>query len=72
VATTAIARGADIRTVASRLGHADPSVTLRIYAHAVEARDREVAALLGETLRPQPHAIEARDREAAALAPAGS
>ena len=31
-ATTAIAGGADIRTVAGRLGHADPSVTLRIYA----------------------------------------
>ncbi len=51
-ATTAIAAGADIRTVASRLGHADPSVTLRIYAHTIEARDREVAAILGETLRP--------------------
>jgi integrase len=52
-ATTAIAGGADIRTVASRLGHADPSVTLRIYAHAIEARDREVAAILGQALRPQ-------------------
>lgn len=46
-ATTAIASGADVRTVASRLGHADPSTTLRIYAHAVEARDREVAGVLG-------------------------
>jgi len=52
-ATTAIAAGADIRTVAGRLGHADPSVTLRIYAHAVEARDREVAAILGKAVRPQ-------------------
>ena len=55
-ATTAIAGGADIRTVASRLGHADPSVTLRIYAHAIEARDREVAAILGEALRPHVNA----------------
>jgi integrase len=52
-ATTAIAAGADIRTVAGRLGHADPSVTLRIYAHAVEARDRDVAAILGKAVRPQ-------------------
>lgn len=46
-ATTSIAAGSDVRTVAGRLGHADPSTTLRIYAHAVEARDRELASLLG-------------------------
>lgn len=46
-ATTSIAAGADVRTVAGRLGHADPSTTLRIYAHAVEARDRELAGMLG-------------------------
>jgi integrase len=46
-ATTSIASGADVRTVAGRLGHADPATTLRIYAHAVEARDRELAGMLG-------------------------
>jgi integrase len=45
-ATEAIASGADVRTVAGRLGHADATTTLRIYAHAVEARDRELAGLL--------------------------
>ncbi len=45
-ATEAIASGADVRTVAGRLGHADATTTLRIYAHAVEARDREVAGFL--------------------------
>jgi integrase len=49
-ATTAIAAGSDARTVAGRLGHADPSVTLRVYAHAVEARDRELAGLLGSAV----------------------
>lgn len=49
-ATTAIASGADVRTVAGRLGHADPSTTLRIYTHAVEARDRELAGVLGATV----------------------
>ena len=34
-------------TVASRLGHADPSVTLLVYAHAVQERDRAAAELLG-------------------------
>ena len=46
-ATVAIASGTDVRTVSGRLGHADPSVTLKVYAHAVEARDRELAGLLG-------------------------
>jgi integrase len=46
-ATTAIASGADVRTVADRLGHADASVTLRVYAHALEARDRDLAGVLG-------------------------
>lgn len=46
-ATIAIASGADVRTVSGRLGHADPSVTLKVYAHAVEARDRDVAGVLG-------------------------
>ena len=45
-ATTAISEGVDVRTVAGRLGHADPSMTLRVYAHALEARDRE-AGILG-------------------------
>ncbi len=46
-ATTAIAAGCDVRTVAGRLGHADPALTLRVYAHALEARDRELANVLG-------------------------
>jgi hypothetical protein len=49
-ATTAIAGGADVRTVAGRLGHADPSVTLGVYAHALEARDRELAGFLGSVV----------------------
>ena len=46
-ATELIGGGVDARTVASRLGHADPSVTLRVYAHAVQERDRAAAELLG-------------------------
>jgi integrase len=49
-ATTGIAGGADVRTVAGRLGHADPSVTLRVYAHALEARDRDLASMLGRAV----------------------
>jgi integrase len=47
-ATAAIASGVDVRTVSGRLGHADPSITLKVYRHALEARDRELAGLLGQ------------------------
>ncbi len=49
-ATEMIRQGMDPRTVASRLGHADPGVTLRVYAHAVEERDRDAAEGLGRAL----------------------
>ncbi len=49
-ATQAIAAGFDAVTVGARLGHADPSITLRVYSHALEQRDRELAASLGRTL----------------------
>ncbi|MCZ7536928.1 MAG: site-specific integrase [Acidimicrobiia bacterium] len=49
-ATTAISHGHDVRTVAGRLGHADAAMTLRAYAHALEAPDRDVADGLADAL----------------------
>lgn len=49
-ATVAIAAGVDVRSVAARLGHADPSMTLRVYAGALEAGDRRAADALGRAL----------------------
>ena len=49
-ATQAIAAGFDPVTVGTRLGHADPSITLRVYSHALEQRDRDLAASLGKVL----------------------
>jgi integrase len=49
-ATTSIAAGHDVRSVAGRLGHANPSMTLRVYAHVVEAADAALAETLGEVL----------------------
>ena len=46
-ATQAIAAGIDVRTVAGRLGHADPAITLRVYSHVLAERDRAAAELLG-------------------------
>lgn len=42
-ATLLFANNIDAVAVASRLGHADASTTLRIYAHAIRRRDRESA-----------------------------
>ena len=50
-ATVAIGQGHDVRTVAGRLGHANPAMTLRVYAHAFAAADQAVAAGLGEMLK---------------------
>jgi integrase len=50
-ATVAIGQGHDVRTVAGRLGHANPAMTLRVYAHAFAAADQAVAAGLGEALK---------------------
>ncbi|MFZ0668473.1 MAG: tyrosine-type recombinase/integrase [Acidimicrobiales bacterium] len=50
-ATELIGAGVDVRTVADRLGHADPSLTLRVYSHAIDARAHEAAAMLGRGLK---------------------
>jgi len=49
-ATELVGGGHDIRTVAGRLGHRDASVTLKVYAHARPAQDREAANYLGRAL----------------------
>ena len=58
-ATVAIGQGHDIRTVAGRLGHANPAMTLRVYAHAVRRQPtrlsrRASAPLLEATDRRSP------------------
>jgi integrase len=42
-ATHAIAGGHDVRSVAARLGHSDPTTTMRSYAHALEGLDQGIA-----------------------------
>jgi integrase len=49
-ATLAIGSGHDLRTVANRLGHANPAMTLRVYAHALDIGDQAVAETLGAAL----------------------
>jgi integrase len=48
-ASALIAAGVDVVSVATRLGHAKPSITLTIYAHAFQ-RDDSAAALAIEAV----------------------
>jgi integrase len=52
-ATQLIGAGVDVRAVAGRLGHADSSTTLRVYAHALQQRDQAAAEVLGGLLFKQ-------------------
>lgn len=55
-ASVLVASGRDVRTIAGRLGHADATTTLRVYAHMVEGRDRDAAEFIGGLLA-QPHLL---------------
>ena len=62
-ATTLAAGGVGIRTIAGRLGHANPGITLRTYAHFLDAADREAADALGVALaglQPAPDSSTSR------------
>lgn len=50
VATTLLAQGHDLSVVSGRLGHSSPVVTLRVYAHALELKDRQAAGVMGGLL----------------------
>ncbi len=43
-ATTLLLAGVPVHVVAERLGHADPAITLRVYAHVIRQRAEGVAA----------------------------
>lgn len=49
-ATLMIAEGVDICTVSKRLGHANTSITLDVYAHALKTKDSDAADKLDAVL----------------------
>ena len=49
-ATVLLQHHVDLQSVSSRMGHSDPSVTLRAYADAMPARDQEAAAAMDALL----------------------
>ena len=50
-ATMLLASKVDIKTISAKLGHSSPRVTLDIYVHSEEERDRAAADILGERFR---------------------
>jgi len=48
VATRLLTAGIDVRTVAGRLGHRNPSTTLNVYSHFVPESDQDAADTLGK------------------------
>ena len=62
VATQLLANGEDLKTVQTRLGHSDASLTLNVYSHAIPANDRHAANLMGTFLnvpaQPQGQIVE--------------
>ncbi len=49
-ATRLIAEGVPVRTVSGRLGHANPTTTLSVYSHFVEASDQDAAGIMGRIM----------------------
>jgi integrase len=49
-ATVMLAGGVDVRTVAGRLGHSRPTLTLQTYAHVMDATDRQAAEVVGGSI----------------------
>ena len=45
-----LSNGVDIKTVQTRLGHSNPTITLSWYAHAIPENDHDAAQMLGNIL----------------------
>ncbi len=49
-ATTLLLAGVPVHVVAARLGHADPSITLRVYAHVISDQLTEAADIFARAV----------------------
>jgi integrase len=64
-ASLLVAQGAHVREIAARLGHSNPMVTMRVYAHILPSLDERLSEGLEQTFQaavtyPSPEAEEAR------------
>ena len=51
-ATTLLLAGVPVHVVAARLGHADPSITLRVYAHVIREQVAAAADIFARSIPP--------------------
>jgi integrase len=49
-ATTLLLSGVPVHVVAARLGHADPAITLRVYAHVIRAAETAAADIFAQAV----------------------
>jgi len=49
--TTLLLAGAQVHVVAARLGHADPSITLRVDAHVISNQLAEAADVFAQLIK---------------------
>jgi integrase len=52
-ATLLLIAGVPVHLVAARLGHSDPAITLRVYAHVINARLSEAADAFAKLIEPE-------------------
>lgn len=49
--TTLLLAGVPVHVVAARLGHADPSITLRVYAHVIRSAEASAADVFAQAIK---------------------
>jgi integrase len=54
MATLSLAAGADLKTISQKLGHADPSVTLKVYLHVLKSMKSDATDKLASILYDSP------------------
>lgn len=70
-ATQLLANGVDVKTVQTRMGHANSSITLDWYAHAIPENDHAAAQMLGNLFARTAPDAEPSTSENAAKVPSG-
>ncbi len=63
-ASLALASGKSIRWVASQLGHANPELTLRVYAHAMRSEEEDLSFLDFGSTKRHPRGTDGREPSA--------
>lgn len=53
-ATLLLYQGLPVTAVSARLGHANPAITMGIYAHALKHQDEQAEQAIGRALEPTP------------------